>query len=106
MVKETVEAEKQASYLLDVEETQVRLAKELAKICRDYCNVTWDETLNVARVLIDSAWRQPGSIYYHLDIRKVPGAISSPFTLTPETSKQPLTAQTALPLPEVSKGPS
>ena len=40
MVKEVVEAEKQASYLLDMKETQIRLAEELAKVCRDYCSVT------------------------------------------------------------------
>ena len=39
MVKEAVEAKNQASYLLGVEETQVKLTEELAKVCRDYCNV-------------------------------------------------------------------
>ena len=40
MAKEAVEAEKQASYLLGVEETQIRLTVELAEVCRDYCSVT------------------------------------------------------------------
>nr|XP_023914078.1 uncharacterized protein LOC112025640 [Quercus suber] len=56
------------------------------------------------RVLADSPWRQLGSIYYHPDIREVPSVIPSPLALTPETFEQPLTIQTAFPLPEASKG--
>ena len=52
-----------------MEETQARLTEELAEVCRDYCNVTWDEALNVAGVPVDLVWRQPRSIYYHPDIR-------------------------------------
>ena len=40
LAKEAAEAEKQASYLLGVEETQIRLAEELSEVCRDCCNVT------------------------------------------------------------------
>ena len=40
LAREAVEAEKQASYILGVEETQARLIEELAEACRDYCNVT------------------------------------------------------------------
>ena len=104
LAKEAAEAKKQASYLLGVEETQVRLAEELVEVCRDYCNATWDEAFNVAGVPADSAWRQHGSIYYHPNIREIPGAIPSSSTLALETSEQPLTAQVALPLPEASKG--
>ena len=58
LVKEALEAEKQAAYTLGVEETQARLTEELAEACRDYCVATWAETLNIARVLADSEWRQ------------------------------------------------
>ena len=54
---EAAKAEKQASYLLDVEETQIRLADELSQVCRDYCNVTWDRALSVAGVPADYVWR-------------------------------------------------
>ena len=40
LAKEAVEAKKQASYALGVEETQAKLIKELAEVCKDYCNVT------------------------------------------------------------------
>ena len=57
LAKEAAEAEKQASYLLDMEEMQVRLAEELSEVCRDYYNVTWDRALSVAGVPTDSVWR-------------------------------------------------
>ena len=101
--KEAAEASKQASYLLSMEETEVRLAEELAEVCRDYCKVTWEETLNLARVHVDSKWRQPMSVYYHPEIREAPAVIPSPSALAPKSSGQPLTAQATLPLPEVSK---
>ena len=68
-----------------MEEMQARLTKELAEACRDYCNVTWDEALNIAGIPADSALRQPGSIYYHLDIHEVLGAQTA---LLPEASEQ------------------
>ena len=40
LAREATEAEKKASYQLDVEETEVRLAKELSEVCRGYCDVT------------------------------------------------------------------
>ena len=40
LAKKATEAEKQASYLLGVDETQVKLIEELAEVCRDYYNVT------------------------------------------------------------------
>ena len=62
LAKEAAEAERQASYALDVEETQARLTEEMAEVCRDYCNATWDEAFNVTGVPVDSAWRPPRSI--------------------------------------------
>nr|XP_023899074.1 uncharacterized protein LOC112010928 [Quercus suber] len=53
LVKKAAEAEKQASYLLGKEETQVRLNEELAEVCRDYCTATWDKALSVVIVPID-----------------------------------------------------
>ena len=76
--KEAVEAAKQAFYLLDIEETETRLIEELAKVCRDYCKVSQKEGLNLAGVLANSEWRQPGSVIYHPDIREAPAAIPSP----------------------------
>ena len=57
LTKEIAEAEKQVSYLLDVEETQIRLAEELFEVCEYYYSVTWAEALNLARVPGDSKLR-------------------------------------------------
>ena len=37
MAKEVAKALRQASYNLEVEEIEIWLAKELAKVCKDYC---------------------------------------------------------------------
>ena len=57
LAREAVEAEKQSSYALGVEETQAKLTEELVEVCRDYRMVTWAEALNLARVPVDSEWR-------------------------------------------------
>ena len=99
LAREVAEVEKKASYLLGVEETQIRLTE-------DYRNVTWDRALSVAGVPVDFVWRQPGNIYYHPDIHEVPTAISSPPAPALESSEQPLAIPDAFPLPAVSKGSS
>ena len=90
LAKEEAEAEKKASYLLGVEETEIRLAEELFEVCRDYCNATWDKALSAAGVPVDSVLRQSGSIYYHPHIREVPNAIPPSTAIAPDTSEQPL----------------
>ena len=53
LAKEVAKVEKRAAFQLSVEKTQVRLAKELLEICRDYCTVIWGKALNVAGVPVD-----------------------------------------------------
>ena len=92
LANKAIEAKNQASYALGVEETQARLTKELAEVCRDYCMVTWAKTLNLARVPIDLEWRQPGNVYYHLEICEIPITLPSLFATASESSEQPLIA--------------
>ena len=87
LAREAVEAEKQASYALGVEETQAKLTEELAEVCRDYRMVTWAEALNLARVPVNSEWRQLGNAYYYPEIREISGALPSPSTTAPESSE-------------------
>ena len=54
MAKEAAEAVEQASYNLKVQETEVRLADELAEVCRDYFQEVWVEALNLAIVPVTS----------------------------------------------------
>ena len=72
LAKEAAEAEKKASYQLDVEETEIRLAEELLEVCRDYCDVTWDKALTVAEVPTNSILRrQEVSITIHISVRSL-----------------------------------
>lgn len=70
-----------------MEKTQVRLAEELSEVCRDYCNVTWDRAMTVVGVPVNSVWRLPESVYYHLEICEVLAAISSPPAPAPKSSE-------------------
>ena len=65
LANEAAEAEKKASFQLSVEETEIRLVKELSKVCRDYCDMTCDKALTVVGFFANSALRLPRSIYYH-----------------------------------------
>ena len=40
LLKEAVEAEKQAAYTLGMGETQARLTEEFSAVCRDYCDIS------------------------------------------------------------------
>ena len=40
LVKEAAEAEKQAAYMLGMEETRTRLTEEFSVVCRDYCDIS------------------------------------------------------------------
>ena len=57
LFKEAAEAEKQAAYLLGIEETQARLTEEFSAVARDYCDISWGTAFNVARVPADSGLR-------------------------------------------------
>ena len=87
LAREAAEVEKKASYQLGVEETEIRFAKELSKVCRDYCDMTWDKALTAAGVPADFALRLPGSIYYHPQIREIPTASFPPSKISKESSQ-------------------
>ena len=63
----------------------------------------WD-SMNCKTPLFGSL--QPGSVYYHPDIREVPISVSSPLAPAPKNSEQLLAIQDALPPPEASKEPN
>ena len=62
LVKEAAEAEKQAAYMLGVEETQARLIEELSAVCREYYSISWGKALDVVGVLEGFDLRRPESI--------------------------------------------
>ena len=84
LLKEAAEAEKQAAYTLGIGETQARLTEEFSAVCRDYCDISWDKALDVARVPADSGLRRPESISYDPEIRE----LSDPNSSHPEQATQ------------------
>ena len=76
LLKEAIEAEKQAAYDLGVQETQSHLTEEFSAMARDYCDITWGKALDVAGVPADSVLRRPESIFYDSDFRELPGSES------------------------------
>ena len=61
-----------------MEETQARLTEEFFTVARDYCDISWGKTLDVAGVPVDSGLRRPESIYYDPEIRELSDP-NSPF---------------------------
>ena len=97
LAKEAAEAEKQAAYTLEVEETQARLTEEFSAVCREYCGISWGKALNAIGLPVDSDLRQLESVYYDPEIRELPGPNSSHPEQAPPTSTQPLVDQAPLP---------
>ena len=97
LAKEAAEAEKQAAYTLEVEETQARLTEEFSAVCREYCGISWGKALNAIGLPVDSDLRQLESVYYDPEIRELPSPNSSHPEQAPPTSTQPLVDQAPLP---------
>ena len=77
LFKEAVEAEKQATYTLGVQETQGKLTEEFSAVGREYCDISWGKALDVVGIPADSSLRRPESIYYDPDICELSGPSSS-----------------------------
>ena len=88
LAKEAAVAEKQAEYTLGVEETQVRLLKELSVVCREYCGISWGKALDVVGVPVNSDLRRLESVYYNPEIRELLGPDSSHPEQAPPASEQ------------------
>ena len=98
LFKEAVEAEKQATYALGVQETQSRLTEEFSVVATDYCDISWGKALDAVRIPADFILRRPESIYYDLDICKLSSPSSSPSAQPAQVSEVP-TADQAPPAP-------
>ena len=102
LLKEAAEAEKQVAYTLGMEETQARLTEEFSAVVKDYCDISWGKALDVTGVPADFGLRQPESIYYDPEIRKLSDLNSSLPEQAAQVSELPKVDQ-VLPAPlEVS----
>ena len=68
VAREASEAAEMSSYERGVQDTTMRLAKEVAGVCRDYYTEVWAEALNRARVPIDSELRKAENTFFPEDI--------------------------------------
>ena len=93
LLKEAIEAEKQAAYTLGVQETQGRLTEEFSVVARDYCNISWGKALDVIGIPADSSLRRLESIYYDPDIRELSDPSSSPPKQPAQVSEVPIVDQ-------------
>lgn len=62
--KEVAEASTQAAYNRGVDETEIRLADELAKVCKNYYKEVCVEALNLVGIPTTSEWRKEENIFY------------------------------------------
>jgi len=67
--EKTKEETKQHGYDVGVAETEDALRAEVSAVCRTYCALVWDETLNQAGVEAFSVLRKAESVYYPPAIR-------------------------------------
>ena len=72
VAKEATKAAKRAFYEHRVEDTENKLAEEVAGVCRDYYTETWIEALNSAGVPADSELRKVESIFLPEHILEAP----------------------------------
>lgn len=93
----------QKFYDLEMQETEARMIKELAAVCKEYCLKVWIEALNAVGALVDSEWRKIENIFYPEDLREAPEAAPEEAALALTATEQPPPTQALLPLPEATK---
>ena len=68
MARKASKAAKTASYERGVQEKEMRLAEEVAGVCRDYCAKVWAEALNQVGVPATSELSSAENIFFLEDI--------------------------------------
>ena len=75
-----------ASYERGAHDTEVRLAEEVATVCREYIITSWGVALDRAAVLADSNLRKAENIFFSEDIREIPDEVASEKPLPTDSS--------------------
>ena len=88
MAREAAEKAVAASYEHGVHDTEVRLAEEVATVCREYITTSWGVALDRAAVPADSDLRKAENIFFPEDIREIPDEVAS---------KEPLPTDSSIP---------
>ena len=76
MAKEVAEKAVAASYDRGVKDTEVRLAEEVATVCREYITLSWGVALDRAAVPADSNLRKTENFFFPEDVREIPDEVA------------------------------
>ena len=83
VAREATEAAETTSYERGVLDMMMRLAEEVAGVCKDYCTEVWTEALNRAGVPATSKLRSAKNIFFPEDIQEVPTTLPLPLFFLP-----------------------
>ena len=77
LAREAAEKAVAAFYDRGVKDTEVRLAEEVATICREYITLSWGVALNRATVPVDSDLRKTENIFFPEDVCEIPDEVAT-----------------------------
>ena len=86
MAREAAEKAVAASYDRGVHDTEVRLAEEVATVCREYITTSWGVALDRVAVPADSDLRKAENIFFPEDVREIPNEVASAEPLPTDSS--------------------
>ena len=75
VARKAAEAAMATSYERGIRDTEVRLTKEVATVCRDYITMSWEVALDRAAVPADSDLKKVENIFFPEDIREIPDSV-------------------------------
>ena len=70
MAQEAATVAETLAYEWGVQETETRLTAEVTAVCREYCDETYSQALNRARIPTNSDLRRMDQVYYLEDLRE------------------------------------
>ena len=77
LAREAAEKAVAASYDRGVKDTEVRLAEEVATVCREYITLSWGVALDRAAVPADSDLRKTENIFFPEDVCEIPDEVAT-----------------------------
>ena len=72
MAREAAEKAVAASYESGVKDIEIRLAEEVATVCREYITLSWGVALDRAAVPADFDLRKAENIFFPEEVREIP----------------------------------
>ena len=86
LAREAAEKAVAASYDRGVHDTEVRLAEEVATVCREYITMSWGVAMDRAAVPANSDLRKAENIFFSKDVREILDEVASAKPLPTDSS--------------------